>query len=203
MPSNLLAPHLSTGSGPRFHASHPRPTVTDEAWAKASPPASHEALSDRAVSEVFSDGKGGNTTGLIASSKEAGGRQKQENARRTFRKDHGGSPQRGHSATLRGNRTFPCFACGACCRNLNHSPLYADLDRGDGICHHLDIRTNLCRIYEARPKICRVTEMFEAFNDHLTWEEYVDLNLQSCHELHSITYTPEPAGRSNACLSNT
>ena len=196
MPSNLLAPHLSAGGGPGFRASHPRPTVTDEAWAKAVPPASYEALSDRAVSEVFGDGKGGNTSGLIANFAESGEWQNLE-------KMHDDPPTVEDAAALRGSRTFPCTACGACCRNLNHSPLYADLDRGDGICRHLDIRTNLCRIYETRPKICRVAEMFEAFNDRLTWQEYVDLNLQSCHELHSITYTPEPAGRSNACLSNT
>ena len=90
------------------------------------------------------------------------------------------------------NRIFPCTACGACCRNLSHSPLYASLDRGDGICRHFDTSTNLCRIYEIRPKICRVTEMFEAFEDRLTWEEYVDLNWQSCRELRARTHTSEP-----------
>ncbi len=89
------------------------------------------------------------------------------------------------------NRIFPCTACGACCRNLSHSPLYASLDRGDGICRHFDTGTNLCRIYEIRPKICRVTEMFEAFEDRLTWEEYVDLNWQSCRELRARTHTSE------------
>ena len=95
------------------------------------------------------------------------------------------------NGTVTSNRIFPCTACGACCRNLSHSSLYADLDRGDGICRHFDINTNLCRIYETRPIICRVTEMFEAFEDHLTWEEYVDLNLQSCRELCARTHTLE------------
>ena len=109
------------------------------------------------------------------------------------------------SGTETSARLFPCTACGACCRNLSHSPLYASLDRGDGICRHFDTRTNLCRIYETRPKICRVTEMFEAFEDRLTWEEYVDLNLQSCRELHTRTYTADtvPTGRSDTCSSNT
>ena len=87
--------------------------------------------------------------------------------------------------TAPSNRIFPCTACGACCRNLSYSPLYANLNRGDGICRHFDASTNLCRIYETRPKICRVTDMFEIFEDRLTWEEYVDLNLQSCRELRA------------------
>ena len=104
------------------------------------------------------------------------------------------------------NRNFPCTACGACCRNLRHTPLYASLDRGDGTCLHFDTGTNLCRIYESRPKICRVAEMFEAFEDRLTWEEYVDLNLQSCHELHAQTRALElatrPIERSDTCSSS-
>ena len=99
------------------------------------------------------------------------------------------SPSPSNGAVM-GNRIFPCTACGACCRNLSRSPLYASLDRGDGICRHFDISANLCRIYEIRPKICRVTEMFEAFEDRLTWEEYVDLNLQSCRALRRQAHTP-------------
>ena len=108
-------------------------------------------------------------------------------------------PSYGGSAALRcGNRIFPCIACGACCRNLGHAPLYASLDRGDGICCHFDISTNLCRIYESRPKICRVTDMFKAFEGRFSWDEYVDLNLQSCHELRARTQTPEnPASTTN------
>lgn len=153
MPSNLLASHLSAGSGPRFPSTASAPCVKHETHEKADPtPASGEALADRGL-------------------------------------DYPASVE--DAAALCGSQTFPCIACGACCRNLKHSPFYADLERGDGTCRHLDIRTNLCRIYETRPKICRVTEMFEVFNDRLTWEEYVDLNLQSCHELRSITYTPK------------
>lgn len=82
-------------------------------------------------------------------------------------------------------QVFPCTRCGACCRNLGGSSLLAPLDRGNGVCGHLDINTNLCRIYETRPKICRVSDMFSAFQDQLTWPEYVALNHQACRELQA------------------
>ena len=94
-------------------------------------------------------------------------------------------------------RVFPCTRCGACCRNLVKSPLLAQLDRGDGVCRHLDANTNLCRIYETRPKICRVSDMFSAFQDRLSWAEYVALNQQACRELQArprraAPIAPEP-----------
>ena len=82
-------------------------------------------------------------------------------------------------------RVFPCTRCGACCRNLDKSPLLAGLDRGDGVCRHLDTDSNLCQIYETRPKICRVSEMFSAFEEQLTWPEYVALNQQACADLRA------------------
>ena len=48
---------------------------------------------------------------------------------------------------------FYCDRCGACCRNLRKSKLYAELDRGDGTCRYL--AGNLCSIYENRPLLCR------------------------------------------------
>lgn len=48
---------------------------------------------------------------------------------------------------------FLCDKCGLCCRNLNLSEIYADLDRGDGTCKYL--QGNLCSIYEKRPLKCR------------------------------------------------
>lgn len=88
-------------------------------------------------------------------------------------------------------RVFPCTRCGACCRNLGESALLSQLDRGDGVCRHLDVDTNLCRIYETRPKICRVTDMYGAFEDRLTWGEYVALNQQACRELQARSYPTE------------
>jgi hypothetical protein len=38
---------------------------------------------------------------------------------------------------------FKCDHCGLCCMNISGSQLYEDLDRGDGICVHLDCETKL------------------------------------------------------------
>ena len=92
-------------------------------------------------------------------------------------------------------RVFPCIRCGACCRNLDKSPLLADLDRGDGVCRHLDTDSNLCRTYETRPKICRVSEMFSAFEEHMTWPEYVALNQQACQDLRARSYRDTAEGQ--------
>ena len=80
-------------------------------------------------------------------------------------------------------RVFPCTRCGACYRNLGGSTLLAPLDWGNGVCRHLDLNTNLWRIYETRPKNCRVSDMFSAFQDQLTWTEYVALNQLGWREL--------------------
>lgn len=56
---------------------------------------------------------------------------------------------------------FKCSACGECCRNLDKSPLYKDLDRGDGTCKYLV--GNKCSIYDKRPLFCRVDKCYELF----------------------------------------
>ena len=76
---------------------------------------------------------------------------------------------------------FPCDRCGECCRHLDLSPLYADLDRGDGVCRYLT--GNLCSIYEKRPLLCRVDESYEAFfRDRMSPEEYYQANLAVCRK---------------------
>lgn len=56
---------------------------------------------------------------------------------------------------------YDCEMCGACCRNLKYSEIYAELDRGDGICKYLE--DNKCQIYDERPIICRVDECYSLF----------------------------------------
>jgi Fe-S-cluster containining protein len=74
---------------------------------------------------------------------------------------------------------FECDKCGECCRNLDKSPLYAELDRGDGTCRYLE--GNLCSIYETRPLICRVDEGYNAFfKDTMTIEEFYSENYKMC-----------------------
>ena len=74
---------------------------------------------------------------------------------------------------------FRCEKCGACCRNVGLSKLYADLDDGTGKCKYLD--GNLCSIYDSRPLKCRVDECYEIyFKEMMSLSEYYDLNKQYC-----------------------
>ena len=62
------------------------------------------------------------------------------------------------------------------------SPLYAELDSGNGVCRYLD--GNLCSIYENRPLLCRIDECYEKFfSDKISLEEYYGLNRQICEML--------------------
>ena len=77
---------------------------------------------------------------------------------------------------------FNCDKCGQCCRNLATSTLYADLDRGDGICKYLE--GNLCSIYEIRPIKCRIDECYERyFKDEISKEVFYELNYDICKKL--------------------
>lgn len=79
---------------------------------------------------------------------------------------------------------FRCSQCGECCRNLDKSELYKQLDRGDGICKYLT--DNLCSIYEERPLLCRIEESYYAyFKDIYSLDEYYQINYESCKELQS------------------
>ena len=80
---------------------------------------------------------------------------------------------------------FQCDKCGECCRNLYLSPLYVELDRGDGICKYLS--GNLCSIYNSRPLLCRVDESYEAFfKGVMSIEDYYRVNYQACIKLKSV-----------------
>ena len=80
---------------------------------------------------------------------------------------------------------FKCDCCGFCCRILQLSDLYSELDRGDGTCKYLV--GNLCSIYEKRPLICRVDESYEKFfSDSLSLEEYYRLNYEVCKKLKEL-----------------
>ncbi len=74
---------------------------------------------------------------------------------------------------------FECSKCGLCCRMVNKSEIYAELDRGDGVCRYL--KDNLCSIYESRPLICRVDESYDAFfKDIYTRKEFYEMNYKAC-----------------------
>lgn len=77
---------------------------------------------------------------------------------------------------------FECTCCGECCRNLDKSELYKDLDRGDGTCRYLN--ENMCSIYEKRPTLCGVDECYEFyFKDEYSLEDYYKLNYKVCNML--------------------
>ena len=76
---------------------------------------------------------------------------------------------------------FLCSQCGACCRNVQGSGLPHD---GNGVCLHLNKKTNKCSIYKDRPEECRVDEMFEKhFKNKISKKEFFILNTKACHVL--------------------
>lgn len=77
---------------------------------------------------------------------------------------------------------FECDKCGCCCRHLDKSELYKELDRGDGICRYLE--GNICSIFETRPVLCRVDLSYDLyFKDYMDREEYYRLNRETCKKL--------------------
>ncbi|MEE1249180.1 MAG: YkgJ family cysteine cluster protein [Lachnospiraceae bacterium] len=79
---------------------------------------------------------------------------------------------------------FKCTGCGECCRNLDKSDIYQELDRGDGTCKYLD--GNKCSIYSERPLLCRIDESYETyFRERYSKEEYYELNYSICKQLQN------------------
>lgn len=77
---------------------------------------------------------------------------------------------------------FQCERCGQCCRHLDRSEIYKELNRGDGVCIHL--KDNLCSIYETRPILCRVDESYEYyFKELYSKQEYYELNYKACKKI--------------------
>lgn len=68
--------------------------------------------------------------------------------------------------------------CGCCCMHVSDL-----LPNTNGVCHNYNIELKNCNIYETRPLICRVVEGFDAYNFGLTWDEYVEVNRESCKRL--------------------
>lgn len=82
---------------------------------------------------------------------------------------------------------FNCIKCGICCKNLDKSEIYSNLDRGDGICKNLNTTSNLCNIYNNRPTICSVETMYDLFFAKImSREEYYQKNYEACGLLLSL-----------------
>lgn len=80
-------------------------------------------------------------------------------------------------------KEFKCTKCGCCCKNVASYEPASFLDRGDGTCKYFNESERLCSIYEFRPDICRVDKMYKLYKDKMSWEEYLDLNYESCEYL--------------------
>lgn len=79
---------------------------------------------------------------------------------------------------------FQCDSCGLCCKKLDKSTIYNELNRGDGICKFFDENTNLCSIYYNRPILCRVDDMYEKYyHKVMTRDEYYNLNYDACEKI--------------------
>ena len=82
---------------------------------------------------------------------------------------------------------FPCYRCGACCRNVHLAIETAHLDRGDGCCRHYDEKQKLCLIYSDRPDICRINVQYaEKYINHMSWESFCAINLEACRQLEKL-----------------
>lgn len=65
--------------------------------------------------------------------------------------------------------------------NLKMSELYSDLDRGDGICLHFDMKTRLCTIYNDRPDKCNIDKTYmDFYKDKMSREQFYELNYVAC-----------------------
>lgn len=79
-------------------------------------------------------------------------------------------------------KMFKCDKCGECCRNLQKSDIYHELDRGDGVCYYL--KGNECTIYNNRPLICRIDDYYNTYlKDVMSIDDYYDINYKSCKAL--------------------
>lgn len=77
---------------------------------------------------------------------------------------------------------FKCDRCGECCRHLNLSNFYSELDRGDGVCKYLC--GNLCSVYGTRPLLCRIDASFDFFfQGTMSREEYYKMNYEACEKM--------------------
>lgn len=77
---------------------------------------------------------------------------------------------------------FKCDGCGECCRHLDRSELYTELDRGDGVCKFLS--GNLCTIYKDRPILCNIDKSYELyFSNMYDKETYYQMNYEACEKL--------------------
>ena len=85
---------------------------------------------------------------------------------------------------LQSDVSFPCTACGKCCRKVGYSHQTKFLDRGDSVCMHLNEDNNLCNIYDTRPIVCRVYDYHQQYlSDKISWSDFIQINTKICLKL--------------------
>ncbi|VXC97565.1 Flagellin N-methylase [Pseudomonas sp. 8Z] len=84
-------------------------------------------------------------------------------------------------------QAFSCNRCMECCRRVHLLPETAAMDRGDGVCRHLDEDNPGCRIYDERPDACRVDKQYELrYHQTMTWDAFIQANQDGCRQLQII-----------------
>lgn len=82
-------------------------------------------------------------------------------------------------------KSFPCTACGLCCKKAGLVPNFPEPVNPDGSCSHL--KDNKCSIYETRPLICRIDEGWHSFSDEekkkMSLLDWYRLNSKACNDL--------------------
>lgn len=85
------------------------------------------------------------------------------------------------------HQAFACSRCMECCRRVHLLPQTAAMDRGDGVCRHLDELNKGCRIYDERPDICRIDLQYaNHYQQEMTWEVFVRINEAGCKQLQML-----------------
>lgn len=77
--------------------------------------------------------------------------------------------------------SFPCTACGLCCKNINGIKALEHFNQ-NGICINLNT-DNTCKIYNTRPLVCRVDDMYKTCYSHMNKTDFYNANIQICNTL--------------------
>lgn len=90
---------------------------------------------------------------------------------------------------------FPCYACGACCKNVSLIEVLATHGYADeeSSCKYLE-NDNVCTIYENRPLICSVRGVYDRYYSDSPWVDYVVMNMVNCVALRYANGIKEPEG---------
>ena len=68
--------------------------------------------------------------------------------------------------------------------HIGNSPIFSDLDRGDGVCKYFVDTTRLCSIYKLRPILCNVDKAYENFyKNSMSQRDFYEINYESCRML--------------------